>query len=110
MTLDLVAIRARLEELRLATFVQEEQAKADSAPVELDQESVGRLSRIDAMQMQAMAIAVQRRRQMERDRIDAALSRLETGEYGFCSVCGEEIAPARLVHNPAVVTCVSCAK
>ncbi|MFN3859626.1 MAG: TraR/DksA family transcriptional regulator [Caulobacter sp.] len=62
------------------------------------------------MQMQAMALAVQRRRKMERDRIDAALNRLESGEYGYCSVCGDEIPPARIAHNPAVLTCVACAK
>lgn len=56
------------------------------APVTLDQESVGRLSRIDAMQVQAMALAAQRQRQAERSRIDAALMRIDSGDYGWCVV------------------------
>src|SRR3546814_7937495 len=56
---------------------EDESVVADRAPVALDQESVGRLSRIDAMQVQAMALAQQRRRQSERNAIDAALLRID---------------------------------
>lgn len=51
----------------------------DSAPVTLDQTMVGRLSRMDALQGQAMAEEVKRRRDKELIRIKAALSRLEEG-------------------------------
>lgn len=99
----LLARRAALdEEMRL----DEEGRK----PVTLDQESVGRLSRIDAMQVQAMAQAVERRRQLEKARIDAALKRLDEGEYGYCLECGEDIAPKRLAHDPAVTHCIGCAE
>lgn len=81
-----------------------------TAPVTLDQESVGRLSRIDAMQVQAMALAGQRRRIAERNQIMAAFGRIENGEYGWCVACGEEIAEARLRHNPSVAKCIDCAR
>src|SRR2546430_11157319 len=42
------------------------------------------------------------------NRITAALERLDAGEYGICSECGEEIAPARLRVMPEVLTCVRC--
>lgn len=42
--------------------------------------------------------------------IDAALSRLASGEYGFCTRCGAEIAPARLDVLPATPFCASCAR
>ncbi|GAA3658586.1 TraR/DksA C4-type zinc finger protein [Nocardioides ginsengisoli] len=40
--------------------------------------------------------------------VDAALSRLEAGDYGRCEVCGREIAPERLAVRPAARTCVTC--
>jgi DnaK suppressor protein len=89
---------------------EERLSEADRAPVVLDQDSVGRLSRIDAMQIQAMALAQQRRRQSERQAIEAALRRIEEGEFGYCLSCGEEIAEARLEQNPAVATCITCAR
>lgn len=78
-------------------------------PVELDQTSVGRLSRMDAMQNQAMAQATERRRQAELVRIKQAFKRLEEDEYGFCVECGEEIALKRLEIDPAAAACVKCA-
>ncbi|MDJ1017898.1 MAG: TraR/DksA C4-type zinc finger protein [Paracoccaceae bacterium] len=82
----------------------------DRATVRLDQQAVGRLSRMDAMQRQAMAQATARRRAARADRIRAALERIEEGEFGFCSECGEEIAPKRLDLDPTIPTCVSCAR
>ncbi len=102
------ARKALLE--RQAQLAQEDAANADSRDtVELQQDSVGRLSRMDAMQQQAMAQAQERRRVQERVRIKAALDRLEEGEWGYCLTCGEEIAEARLRHDPSVAVCVGCA-
>ena len=85
-------------------------ANADSRDtVELQQDSVGRLSRMDAMQQQAMAQATARRRGAERARIAAALERMDEGEWGWCTACGNEIAEKRLVHDPSVARCVECA-
>ena len=95
---------------RLVELEEEDRlSEADRAPVTLDQDSVGRLSRIDAMQVQAMALAAQRRRRAERDRIAAALSRLDEDEFGYCTACGEAIADGRLRHDPSVMLCIACA-
>ena len=77
--------------------------------VTLDQQSVGRLSRMDALQGQAMALATEERREQERARVDAALRRIESGDFGFCLKCEEEIDPRRLDLNPATALCLSCA-
>lgn len=101
--------RARLL-ARRAELDCEDAANADArATVELQQDSVGRLSRMDAMQQQAMAQATQARRKAERARIEAALRRLDEGEWGWCSACGEEIAQGRLAHDPSVTLCLACA-
>jgi DnaK suppressor protein len=40
--------------------------------------------------------------------IDQALNRLETGSYGSCSDCGENIQSARLEIMPTAVLCINC--
>ena len=93
-------------ELSLGTTASAE----DRATVTLDQQSVGRLSRMDALQRQAMAQATARRRQGREARIAAALSRIDAGEFGYCTDCGEEIGWKRLRLDPTLPTCVTCAQ
>ena len=78
-------------------------------PVELDQQAVGRLSRMDAMQAQAMAQATERARKRDLVRIEMAERRLAEGEYGYCIECGEAIADGRLAADPMAETCIRCA-
>jgi DnaK suppressor protein len=77
--------------------------------VMLDQSSVGRLSRMDALQGQAMAQERCRRRELELKKIAAALQRIEKDDYGLCQECNEPIAQRRLEFNPAVAYCIACA-
>ncbi len=103
-------IQAALDGLRATLLKSSADTLADRRPVELDQQSVGRLSRMDALQVQAMAQAQEGRRQDQLRRIDAALQRLADGEYGACVECGEDIPAKRLEIDPTVVRCVDCAK
>ena len=98
-------IEAEVSELRDLSTV----SKEGRAPVELDQQSVGRLSRMDAMQQQSMDIAREDRRQARLQVLVAALGRLDEDEYGYCLRCGEDIPAARLDVDPAVTLCVGCA-
>ncbi len=77
--------------------------------VKLDQTAVGRLSRMDAMQAQAMSLETNRRREIELQRIGTALRRLQNNEYGICLACEEEIARKRLEVDPATPICIDCA-
>lgn len=107
-TMDDAAIRRLLAE-RLNTLDEEDAASSGArSVVELDQSATGRLSRMDALQHQAMAQAQARRRNAERLRIRAALARLEDGEFGCCTDCGEPIAPERLALDPALARCAEC--
>lgn len=81
----------------------------DRKPVILDQQSVGRLSRMDAMQGQAMAAAVDARRRGRGKAIEAALERLSGEDFGWCEDCGEFIGMKRLDLDPVLTRCVSCA-
>ena len=100
--------RDRLLELREQIEAAAD-AGADSASVvELDQSKVGRLSRMDAMQAQAMAKASGQRREAMLRNIEAALKRLDAGDYGFCRDCEEPINPKRLEFDPTVLRCIDC--
>jgi DnaK suppressor protein len=106
---DAGAVRRRLLADREALLAASAASADSREPVGLDQASVGRLSRMDAMQQQAMALAAERRRASALARIDAALSRVDAGEYGWCARCGEAVGPGRLALDPATPTCVACA-
>ncbi len=109
-TIDLVAVRGELEALRERVMAATEHGAEAAQPVELDQTRVGRLSRMDALQGQEMARAAERRRDTEIRKIDAALARLDSDDYGWCVSCGEEIAAARLALDPAIPVCIDCAQ
>lgn len=80
-----------------------------AAVVELDQTRVGRLSRMDALQGQAMSQERIRRRELQQKRIAAALARIDRDDYGYCAECGEEIAFERLKFDPTATLCINCA-
>jgi len=108
--MDANAIKEKLENLREDIVALSEAAKDNRKPVALDQQSVGRLSRMDSLQVQAMDKAQETARQKRLVRIDAALGRLEAGDYGYCAACDEEIGAKRLELDPAVPLCFGCAK
>jgi DnaK suppressor protein len=82
--------------------------KQSAATVVLDQNSVGRLSRMDAMQAQQMAIESARCNDSNLLKLKAALIRIENDNYGYCEVCDEEIILGRLSIDPTVRNCVFC--
>ena len=103
-------VRAALE-AELAELAELQAVSAEARrPVELDQTTQGRLSRMDAMQAQAMALETERRRGIRRSRIEAALKRLDEGEFGACVVCGEDIEEKRLAVDLTTPSCVDCAR
>jgi DnaK suppressor protein len=105
----LADVRAHLEAQLAELNALSDSTKDDRAPVTLDQTSVGRLSRMDALQNQAMAAATQKRRFEATKRIEAALQRIAEDAYGYCVKCGEAIAPARLATDATIPTCIKCA-
>lgn len=98
-------LREELETIQEASV----QTRDSRKPVELDQQSVGRLSRMDALQQQAMAQAQEARRTGRTTALKAAIARLEAAEFGFCDECGDYIGTKRLDLDPTLVRCLSCA-
>ena len=109
MTIDLKLAEQRLNEKRRELEDLSEISKESRDTVELDQQAVGRLSRMDAMQQQAMAEAQERTRQLDLQRIELAFRRLREGDYGYCTECDEIIPDGRLKIDPMAERCVKCA-
>lgn len=106
---DIEAARRRLAEKKHDLESMSAMSEEARAPVTLDQQSVGRLSRMDAMQQQAMAEAQERVRKRDLVRIEMAERRLADGEYGWCIDCDELIPDKRLEIDPMAEKCVRCA-
>jgi DnaK suppressor protein len=104
------AMKVRLLEARAGLADTSKTSAESRRPVELDQSRVGRLSRMDALQNQAMAVESERRRGVEIARINAALARIEGGDYGYCLVCEDDIGVKRLEFDPATPVCITCAR
>ena len=107
--IDPMAMREALSAEKAALLNSSETTASKRTPVTLDQQSVGRLSRMDALQGQAMAQAEEVRRQQRLRLIDAALKRIDDEEYGYCVSCGDDIPAKRLHFDPAAARCIECA-
>ncbi len=109
-TQQLEFFRQRLLEEKQGLEQEEQDAKDTVKPVQLDQQSTGRLTRMDALQAQEMALATKRRRQLHLKEINQAILRLDSEDYGYCLECGDDIAIRRLEYNPATTHCLLCAE
>ena len=105
------AQRAELQQELLAVQAQLQQLLAASAegarPVALDQ-PIGRLSRMDALQQQAMTKANRQDGQRRLALVEAALLALRHDRYGDCRRCEEPIPYARLKVRPETPFCRAC--
>ena len=104
----LAYFRKRLEELQREIREDMDANPEDSGVVDLDS-SIGRLSRMDALQNQQMALELKRRQENQLLRIENAFKRLAKGQYGLCGKCKKPIEENRLEVFPYTVTCVRCA-
>ena len=104
----LAYFRKRLEELEREIREDMDANPEDSGVVELDS-SIGRLSRMDALQNQQMALELKRRQENQLLRIENAFKRLANGQYGLCGKCKKPIEEDRLEGFPDTVTCMRCA-
>jgi len=106
---DLNKFKQKLENQKDELMSCQKMAQNSTQTVDLDQSSVGRVSRGDALQAQSMAIEATRLRQQHLRQVSTALALIASGDYGYCSVCDSEIDPRRLEIEPSSTMCVPCA-
>lgn len=107
LTNDEIADFRKLLERQLTGSCDAVQA-ADTGTVTLDQTCVGRLSRMDALQQQAMATGLKERALRNKKRLQAALDRIRFGTFGLCCSCGDPVTRQRIKADPAAPFCAGC--
>lgn len=107
-TEDLEQFRAKLTTMQGEIPAISESAAQDLKAVALDQTSVGRVSRIDALQLQRMSQETARRRQQLLLKVEGALRRIESGRFGVCFLCEAEIDLRRRSADPTITRCRDC--
>jgi len=107
--LDSKHFKQALLQLQTELLAVEQSGQESARTVELDQTTVGRISRMDALQGQAMAKKSQQRRAIQLQRIQATLQRINKGTFGYCLRCDEPIQVKRLEFDPTTPLCIDCA-
>ncbi|MEM8934041.1 MAG: TraR/DksA C4-type zinc finger protein, partial [Acidobacteriota bacterium] len=82
------------------------QTSDDVRPVDLEL-PIGRLTRIDAIQMQGMAQMNRHQLEIRRRQVDAALDCFAKGTYGLCRKCREPVGFERLDVLPESPFCLA---
>ena len=106
--LQIEALKVKVQSLLRELEAELHASAGDEEVVTLDT-SIGRLSRMDAMQQQQMALELKRRKEQYRLRLENALKRIDEGTYGRCGRCKGPITAERLEIQPDAVLCVRCA-
>ncbi len=101
-------LQATLEKQKAQLMDRIDQQKQATETVELDQSRQGRLSRMDALQQQAMAKATLNRLKNQLKQVNTTLSQLTDSDFGYCQQCGEAIEWDRLKINPTLTVCFEC--
>lgn len=109
MNLDIAKFEERMKTELESVIASLEQTVEATATVEPSQSSSGPVSRIDAIQQQAVAIGLQNRLQLRRRKLEAALGRIASGHYGNCCECQDKLELDRLEADAATVFCLDCA-
>ena len=104
---ELEGMRDRLESMQAEMEAHLLSTAQSSKTVDLD-EPIGRLSRMDAIQQQKMAVANRRNTEIQLNQVRNALNALEAGAYGECRACEEPIRKARLYARPESPFCLAC--
>lgn len=97
-------LERQLAKLERSMKVTDEAAR----PVELDQTAVGRLSRMDSLQNQALTQNLKEREQHKLALLREALARIDREEFGICTACDGAIPIQRLFVFPEAPVCAAC--
>lgn len=101
-------LREMLQAKKETLQQQLDDAVSATSVVTLDQSSVGRVSRMDAMQQQSMAVSTRAKAQASLRKVLQALRRMDNEDYGYCGQCDEAIQFNRLTVQPQASHCLNC--
>ncbi len=71
--------------------------------------AIGRVSRMDAINNKAINESALAQSREKLYKLELALSKIDSPEFGLCAMCMQPIAPARIMAMPESTTCIRCA-
>ena len=98
-------IQAKLVETQLKISALEEVTQPISP-----ENSIGRVSRMDAINNKSVAEAALRIARKQYTSLEIALTKIDSAEFGICMYCKKGIQPKRLMFMPESTKCVRCAR
>ncbi|PSK83867.1 DnaK suppressor protein [Prolixibacter denitrificans] len=71
--------------------------------------AIGRVSRMDAINNRSVNEAAMRNKQLKLSKLEEALEKIDSPDFGKCTRCGEEIPWGRIAIMPESTLCIRCA-
>ena len=88
-----IGVEIKSKQLNLSDIERDVGDEVDNSMVEQERE---------------LDLLLQDREKQHLEAIEEALQRIETGEYGFCDECGDQIDQKRLMVIPLAQLCIAC--
>jgi len=107
-TKQLEDLRLRLLDAKASAKIILAQGAPGTEPVEASGKTIGRLTRMDALQVQAMTQMSRHQLDIRLKQIEASLTEWEAGKYGVCRHCKGSIGVERLEALPEAPFCIAC--
>lgn len=101
-------LRGRLKELLATSETEVKELEKLTQPIK-PENSLGRISRMDAINNKSVAEAALRNKKKKIAQMKLALSNIDKEGFGTCENCKRPIQPARLIYMPESTKCVNCA-
>ncbi len=106
-----------LDKLQIKNKIEEEIAGTKATIADLEdltrpispENAIGRVSRMDAINNKSINEASLHKSREKLSRLEVALSRLDSSDFGICRKCKGQIPLGRIMLMPHAQTCVRCA-
>lgn len=106
--LDKKLLEEKIKASILKTAREIEGLKEATKPIS-PENSIGRVSRMDAINNKSVAEASLRSTSRKLNNLQTALSKLSDPDFGICTRCKRPIQEARIMYMPESTRCVHCA-
>ncbi len=104
---DIIEIRAELQKQRVELLDEADKTVEQDLNIQ-DAELADTVDRSSAETDRSFTLRLRDRERKLLKKIDEALARLDEGNFGECSECGETIGLARLKARPVAMLCINC--
>ncbi len=101
-------LRQKIEEKIVQAEKEIAHLEANTQPIS-PENSLGRVSRMDAINNKGVAEAALRSSKKKLGKLKVALTKIDQAGFGMCKNCKKPIPAPRLMYMPESTTCVRCA-